>query len=152
MNILKTGRKRDPPMKPGPLDIWIKADIRISLRVPFSSPRFSPVLVPHQRRLRPDGRRYRARLPPLSQHGQHMVLLQLQGPRLSRGQLCPNLHLVNTSPPSSDSSYWVSHVYIFADQYIVRQVLLFFFYCPFGGRYCDPFTERLLKSLSLRSE
>ena len=60
------------------------------------------------------------RLPPLSQHGQHIALLQLKGPRLRRGQLCPSIHLVNTSPPSSDSSHWIYCVNIFADQSIVN--------------------------------
>ena len=69
------------------------------------------------------------RLPPLSQHGQHMALLQLKGPRLRRGQLCPSIHLVNTSPPSSKLSYYVFHIYIFADNFIVRHIFL----CPHWG-------------------
>ena len=80
----------------------------------------STILDPDGRRLWPDTRQCRARLPLLSLHGQVMALLQLQGPILRRGQLCPSLHLVNTSPPSSDSSDWISHVNIFADQSIVN--------------------------------
>ena len=42
--------------------------------------------------------------------------------RLSKDQLCPSLHLVNTSPSSSDSSLWVSHVSIFAYKCIVKRL------------------------------
>ena len=77
----------------------------------------------HQRRMR---------IPHLFQHGQHMALLWLQGLILHSEQLCPSLHLVNTSQPSSDLSYCVSHVslvYIFAiaDQILGTLLSL----CPF---------------------
>ena len=46
----------------------------------------------------------------LTYHGSgHMALIQLIGPRLSRGQLCPNRFLVNTFPPSSGNVF--SEVY-----------------------------------------
>ena len=61
-----------------------------SLQVAFSSPSSSslypssPTLVMDQRILWPDAPQCRARLPPLSQHGQNMALLHIQGPRIIR--------------------------------------------------------------------
>ena len=90
----------------------------------------SPILITDQRQLWTDAHWCRARLPPLSQRGQHMALLQLQELRRSRGELCPSLHLVTTSQPLYNLSYRVLYVFIFPNNtHTGRRLLLCLFLC-----------------------